>query len=115
MSKKQFINDLTPGNAIHPGAILKDELQSRAITQKVFADTLFLSLSYTSDLLNGKRNLMADISLKIEAYLGIDAEFLMRMQYKYEVDKIKIRLKNEISHITLQPTKKQAMIAALVG
>ena len=90
------INDLIPGDAIHVGDILKDELQARHFTQKVFADLISVKPNVLSELIHKKRNMTAELAVKIEKILGIEAEFWMRIQSKYEIDcvRIKFRLQN---------------------
>ncbi len=39
-----------------------------------------------SELIHKKRNMTAELAVKIEKVLGIEAEFWMRIQSKYEID-----------------------------
>ena len=66
-------NDLRPYMPTHPGEVLKDELQARGISQKKFSSLIGVSYTMLNEILNGKRPISADMSLLLEAALGIDA------------------------------------------
>ena len=71
-------NDLRPYMPTHPGEVLKDELQARGISQKKFSSLIGVSYTMLNEILNGKRPISADMSLLLEAALGIDATILKR-------------------------------------
>jgi len=71
--------------AIHPGEMLKEELESRGITQKVFAKTIAVSYTMLNEILNGKRSITADFAILIEAALGTPAEHWLNMQARYNL------------------------------
>ena len=76
-------NNLTCGRAVHPGEVVKDELEFRGISQRVFAKEIGVSPTLLNEVLNGKRAVTTEYSLLIEAALGIEADMLMRMQTVY--------------------------------
>ena len=59
--------------AIHPGEMLKDELQYRKISQKKFAEVTGVSYSMLNEILNCKRPITTGFALLVEAALGIKA------------------------------------------
>lgn len=69
----------------HPGLLLKDEVEYRKISQRKLADDMGLSYSVVNEILNGKRPLTPATALMFEASLGVDADTLMRMQTKYNM------------------------------
>lgn len=69
----------------HPGLLLKDEVEYRGISQRKLAEEMGLSCSVINEILNGKRPLTPTTSLLFEASLGVDADTLMRMQTKYNM------------------------------
>ena len=75
--------------AIHPGEILKEELESRGITQKDFAMAIGVSYTMLNEILNGKRSITADFSILIEAALGTPAEHWLNMQARYNLQTTK--------------------------
>ena len=48
-------HELAPSMPIHPGEIIKDELQARGISQKRFAEIIEVSPTVLNEVLNGKR------------------------------------------------------------
>jgi addiction module HigA family antidote len=69
----------------HPGELLKDELACRNISQRSFALKLGLSYTLFNEVLNGKRPVSTDFALLIESALGINADLLVRMQTRYNM------------------------------
>ena len=102
--------------AIHPGEILKEELESREITQKEFAKTLGVPYTMLNEILNGKRSITADFAILIEAALGTPAEHWLNMQARYNLQTARtketvISRFNSIRNMTrwLSPQKKPEM------
>ncbi len=79
-------NDLRPYMPTHPGEVLKDELQARGISQKKFSSLIGISYTMLNEILNGKRPVSADMSLLLEAALGIDATLWNNMQGRYNLE-----------------------------
>ena len=82
-------NDLIPFRPVHPGAILKEELKSRRISQRGFARQMGVPVSQLNEILNGKRPLSAEYALMVEALLDISAVPLLRMQTDYDLQTAK--------------------------
>ena len=70
---------------IHPGEMLREELESRGIKQKNFAPAIQLSCSMLSGILNEKRAISADVALRLEAALGIRAHIWLKLQSDYNL------------------------------
>ena len=60
-------HELQPSTPIHPGEILKDELEARGLSQRKFAQTIGVSYSVFNEVVNGKRPITTEYALKIEA------------------------------------------------
>ena len=69
----------------HPGELLKEELEYRNITQSHLAKQMSVPYTALNDMLNGRRSLTANTAMLFEAALGINADLLMRMQLKYNM------------------------------
>ncbi|MCL2328898.1 MAG: HigA family addiction module antitoxin [Bacteroidetes bacterium] len=74
-----------PFRPVHPGEILKDELEYRKISQKKFAETLGLSYTALNEILNSKRPVSTDFALMVEHALGVNSGLLLRMQLSYNL------------------------------
>lgn len=80
-TKKIYAPDeLIPSEPIHPGEMLKDELQARGISQRKFAELIGVSYSVLNEVLNGKRPITTEYALKIEAATGTKAYMWVNMQ-----------------------------------
>ena len=71
--------------ALHPGEILQDELEARAIKKSFFAEQLGMKPGHLSELLHGRRHVSAATALKLEKLLGIPAEYWLRVQVYYDL------------------------------
>lgn len=69
----------------HPGEVLKDEIESRGITQRKLAESMELTYSVVNEILNARRPLTAKTALMFEAALGVPADSLMYLQSKYNM------------------------------
>lgn len=78
-------SDLVPSSPIHPGEIVKDELEARGISQRKFASIIGCSYTVFNEILNCKRPITTDYALRIEAALGIKAYMLVNMQSEYNL------------------------------
>lgn len=78
-------NNLTPFEPTHPGELIKDELESRNITQAKLADSISVSPSLINEIIKGKRSVNTEIALLIEAALDIPADLLLNLQSDYNM------------------------------
>ena len=62
---------------VHPGMMIRPELDERGLTQKDFAKMLGVQASHLSEVLNGKRSLTTDLAMKIEDAIGLPAKILL--------------------------------------
>lgn len=85
-TKKTYApNELQPSTPIHPGEILKDELEARNMSQRKFASIIGVSYSVLNEVVNGKRPVTTEYALKIEAATGIPAYIWLNMQSAYNM------------------------------
>jgi len=74
-----------PFRPVHPGELLKDELEYRNLSQKEIARQLGLPYTAFNEILNGKRPVTTDFALFMEAALGVPAYILVGMQTDYNL------------------------------
>ena len=92
--------ELQPSTPIHPGEILKDELEARNMSQRKFATIIGVSYSVLNEVVNGKRPITTEYALKIEAATDIPAYVWVNMQAAYNMqaarrnNKLAIALEN---------------------
>ncbi len=62
---------------------LKENDQAISITQ--LADCIHITRAMLSRIIHGKASLTADVALRLQAALGMNADLLMRVQAKYDL------------------------------
>lgn len=82
---RMIANNLMPSNPVHPGAILKDEIEYRELSQKKLAEQMGISPTLLNEILNEKRRVSTEYALLFEAALGVNADTLVRIQADYDM------------------------------
>ena len=85
MGNSVIANNLTPAFPTHPGEILKDEIEYRGISQRKLAEEMGIAYSALNEILNARRPVTEKTALLFEAALGINAEPLLKMQMRYNI------------------------------
>ena len=70
---------------IHPGEILKEEIEYRNIKQTKLAEQMGISYKILNDILNCRRTITTQTAMLFEAALDINAGLLMRIQFDYNM------------------------------
>ena len=86
---RMIANNLTPSELIHPGEMIKDEIEYRGLSQRKLTEQMGISPTLLNEILNGKRSVSTEYALLFEAALGIDAEIWIRLQADYDMQKAK--------------------------
>ena len=88
-------NHIVPFEATHPGVLIKDELDARPdMKQMDLAKQLGVKASFLNEIIKGKRPITADMAILLEKMLEIPADYWMRFQSQYEIDKARLKEKN---------------------
>ena len=82
---KMTANNITPYQPVHPGEIIKEEIEYRGVSQKKLAEQMGVSYTVLNEVLNEKRPVNTEFALLLEAALGIDAGLFVRMQADYNM------------------------------
>lgn len=108
-TKKIYAPDeLICAKAIHPGEMLKDELQARGLSQRKFAGIIGMPYTAFNEIINGKRPITTDTALKIEAATGIAADLWLGLQADYNMQRA--RRDNRLSAMLEQIRKAVAIL-----
>ena len=70
---------------IHPGRILKRELEARGLSANKLALALRVPSGRITQILNGKRGISAETALRLARYFGNSAQFWVNLQSRYEL------------------------------
>ena len=71
---------------IHPGEVLRNELEMRGIKQKDFATTVGMPASVLNDIVQGKRSITPEIAILLEAALGKNASSWLTLQAERDLE-----------------------------
>jgi len=86
-------SDLTPAIAIHPGVILKDEIDARGMTQKELAEKMRRPVQVVNLIIHGRKGISEDTAIDLEqAFDGeLTAEMWIQLDMNYRLDSARIR------------------------
>ena len=74
---------------MHPGALIKHELNRKKISQRKFAASIDEHWQILNAVINEKRGISLGTALKVEKEFGYDEGFLMILQVYYDIEKRK--------------------------
>jgi addiction module HigA family antidote len=86
---------------VHPGLVLKDELEERAVTQSALARHLGVLPRTINEICRGKRGLSAEMAVKLSMALGASPQFWLNLQKNWE-----------LSQVTRRPLRRIKPLAA---
>ena len=75
------IDNLPP---VHPGDILRDELEALSMSARKFADHIRVPPNAVTAILNGQRGVTAQMALRLGQAFGTGPGYWMRLQDTYE-------------------------------
>ena len=84
---QQLESEKLPAYNIHPGEDLQDELVARELNQKQFAELIGMKPNILNEIIKAKRKITPQIALRLEAGLGISAEFWLKGQQMHDLYK----------------------------
>lgn len=79
-------------NPAHPGRVLKEGWPTEVSITKA-AEQLGVTRAALSRILNGHAAISADMALRLQDWLGVDAQMWLRMQATYDLWQSKCALK----------------------
>ena len=91
----RIANDMIPGDVFHPSEFIKDEMEAHKIKQADLARISGYNRSFVSLLLKGERSINIHFAMALEKAFEIPAEFWIRLQKNYEMNKELIQLRQQ--------------------
>ena len=85
--------------AVHPGAVLKDELEELGITPTEFARQIDVPANRVSQIIAGKRGITGDTALRLGHWFGTDAQFWLNLQAQWELVQAQRETGEAIRHL----------------
>lgn len=73
--------------AVHPGEILLEEfIKPYGLTQYKLAKDIGVSQMRISEIVNGKRSISTDTSLRLSKYFCLSPSYWAKLQIEYDID-----------------------------
>ena len=96
MTKREF-------PPIHPGEILlEDFLKPMDISQYYVAHSIGVPPRRINEIVHGKRGITADTALRLGRFFGMEAQFWINLQTRYDLEvtreELSDRLNEEVKH-----------------
>jgi addiction module HigA family antidote len=90
---------------IHPGEVLvKEFLEPLGISQYRLAKDIGVTPRRINEIVHGRRAISADTALRLSQYFGMEAQFWMNLQSRYDMevtrDQLQDRIKKEVRPFT---------------
>ena len=70
---------------VHPGVVLKDELDKLGITPTEFARQIEVPANRVSQIIAGKRSITGDTALRFGHWFGTDPQFWINLQAQFDL------------------------------
>ena len=83
--------------AIHPGRMLRREMQARRLSANALALALRTPSGRITDILNGKRGVSPETAMRLGRYFGNSARFWLNLQTNYELATVEAELGERIA------------------
>lgn len=93
--------------AIHPGEILKGELEELNLSANAFSKALGVPANRITAILNEQRGITADTALRLAQFFGGTPDFWMNLQSSYNVKIARAAIGKEIIE-TVKPREQLA-------
>jgi HTH-type transcriptional regulator/antitoxin HigA len=89
-------NKYIPAIAIPPGETIRENMEFLGINQKELATRLDISEKHLCNVLSGISPITYDTALKLESVVGSSAEFWMKLETLYQLNKARIEEENKL-------------------
>lgn len=92
---------------VHPGRILKRELEESGLSAHAAALALRIPANRVTEIIHGKRAISADTALRLGRFFGTSAQMWMNLQSQYELQSAEDALGAKIER-DVEPLAKSA-------
>lgn len=98
--------------AVHPGEILRDELDELGVTPTEFARQIDVPANRVSQIIAGERAITGDTALRLGHWFGIEPQFWLNLQTQYDLVVADRRTGDAVRHL---PTRQDLSSQTLSG
>lgn len=85
--------------AVHPGVVLKDELEELGITPTEFARQIDVPPNRVSQIIAGKRGITGDTALRFGHWFSMDPQLWLNLQTQWDLVQAKRETGEAIRHL----------------
>ncbi len=85
--------------SVHPGEVLKDELEETGVSQSALAKHIGVLPKTINEICRGKRGISAEMAVKFSKAFGGSPQFWMNLQVNWEISQIDDTAFADIKHI----------------
>ena len=71
---------------LHPGELLKDELQEINVSLNELARALRVPMNRVSAIVNGKRAITVDTAMRLARYFGTSPQYWLNLQNAFDLE-----------------------------
>ena len=71
--------------SVHPGEILKDELEEFGVSRTSFARQIDVPPNRISQIIAGKRSVTGDTALRFGHWFGVEPQFWLNLQSQFDL------------------------------
>jgi antitoxin HigA-1 len=93
---------------VHPGDILRDELEELGISARELARQLRIPANRITQILNGQRGITGDTALRLGHWFGTSPELWMNLQKTYELNLARKQVGEEVAKLPRRELPKEA-------
>ena len=84
---------------LHPGEVIKDELEEVGITQSALAKHIGVLPKTINEICRGKRGISAEMAMKLSKAFGASPQFWLNLQNNWEISKLDVSAFEGIEHV----------------
>lgn len=84
---------------VHPGEVLKDELDEVGLTQSALAKHIGVWPKTINEICRGKRGISAEMAMKLSKALGGSPQFWLNLQNNWEISQLDESVFEGIEHV----------------
>jgi len=84
---------------VHPGEVLKDELEELGLTQSALAKHIGVLPKTINEICRRKRGISAEMAMKLSKALGGSPQFWLNLQNNWEISQLDESVFKGIEHV----------------
>ena len=82
---------------VHPGEILRDEIDVAGMSERALSDALDVPLNQVTMILEGRQGITADTALRLARYFGTSPQLWLNLQQTWELRRAEIEVGRQIA------------------